>query len=155
MNHCSTLCHCPVRPLSGFVAGFLATLVFHQLTLALLWGAGMAPFGPFQMTPTQPFGVPAVLSLAFWGGVWGIAYALFDRRFPRGGGYWATAFLFGAILPSLVALLVVLPLKGKPLGGGWQPGLLVTVLLVNGAWGIGTGLILKWLSEHCARLRER
>lgn len=142
---------CPARPLFGFVAGFLATLVFHQLTLALLWGAGMAPFAPFQTAPTQPFGVPAVLSLAFWGGVWGIAYALVDRRFPPARCYWATAFLFGAVLPSLVALLVVLPLKGKALGGGWQPALLVTVLLVNGAWGVGTGLILKWLSGRCLR----
>ena len=144
---------CPARPLLGFVAGFLATLVFHQLTLGLLWGLGMAPFAPFQMAPTQPFGVPAVLSLAFWGGVWGIAYALVDRRFfPQGDAYWAMAFAFGAILPSLVALLVVLPLKGKALGGGWQPALLVTVLLVNGAWGVGTGLILKWLSARCGRV---
>lgn len=143
----------PIRSLLGFVAGFLATLVFHQLTLALLWGAGLAPFGPFQTAPTQPFGVPAVLSLAFWGGVWGIAYALVDNRwFPQGGAYWATAFSFGAILPSLVALLVVLPLKGKGLGG-WHPHLLVTVLLVNGAWGLGTGLILKWLEGRCDRWR--
>ncbi|HLF96445.1 MAG TPA: hypothetical protein VI457_04820 [Methylococcaceae bacterium] len=152
----TTSARCPSRPLFGFIAGFLATLVFHQLTLALLWGAGLAPFGPFQTAPTQPFGVPAVLSLAFWGGVWGIAYALVDRRFfPQGNAYWSTAFGFGAILPSLVALLVVLPLKGKALGGGWQPGLLVTVLLVNGAWGVGTGLILDWLGRRCPRAPTR
>lgn len=154
MNDFNSPGYSAIRPLLGFIAGFFATLVFHQLTLALLWGAGVAPFGPFQTAPTQPFGVPAVLSLAFWGGIWGIAYALIDGRFPRGGRYWATAFVFGAVLPSLVALVVVLPLKGKPLGGGWQPPLLVTVLLVNGAWGVGTGLTLKGLSGCCSRSRD-
>jgi hypothetical protein len=53
--------------LFGFVAGFLATVIFHQLALALLWIIGVAPSGPFLMAPTRPFGVPAVFSLAFWG----------------------------------------------------------------------------------------
>ena len=133
--------------LFGFVSGFLATLIFHQLALALLWSTGVAPSGPFPMAPTRPFGVPAVFSLAFWGGVWGILFALVQRSFPRGGAYWVAAFLFGAILPSLVALMVVLPLKGRPVGGGWHPPLLLTAFLINGIWGIGTGLILKFLTS--------
>ncbi len=136
-----------VRVLASFIAGFLATLIFHQLTLGILWFAGMAPFAPFSLARTWPFGVPAVFSLAFWGGVWGIIYGLVDGSFPSGGGYWMMAFLFGAILPSLVALMVVLPLKGLPMGGGWHPAFLLTAVLVNGAWGIGTGLILKTLAE--------
>ena len=143
-----------MRILFGFIAGFLATLTFHQVGLALLWWAGVAPFGPFSMIATQPFGVPAVISLAFWGGVWGILFGLVDVSFPRGSGYWLTAFLFGAIVPTLVALLVVLPLKGRPLGGGWQPALLVTAFLINGIWGIGTGLILKVLSGWVAEARN-
>lgn len=145
----------PIRLLFGFVAGFLATLIFHQLALALLWVVGVAPFGPFSMTPTRPFGVPAVFSLAFWGGVWGIVFALIDGRFPRGGGYWGAAFLFGAIFPSLVALLLVVPFKGGPLGGGWHPPLWLTAFLINGAWGIGTGLILKALSGWFGGLRDK
>jgi hypothetical protein len=128
----------------GFIAGFLATLIFHQLTLAALRGLGVAPFGPFSLAATRPLGVPAVFSLAFWGGVWGVVYALIHGRFPRGGGYWVAAFLFGAIFPSLVALLVVLPLKGRPMGGGWGSPLLVTAFLINGAWGVGTGAFLRW-----------
>ncbi len=146
MAHGSIPTGFPKRLVLGFIAGFFAALIFHQLTLALLWGAGIAPFGPFSLAPTRPFGVPAVFSLAFWVGVWGILFALIDSRFPRGSGYWVIAFLFGAIFPSLVALLVVLPLKGQPVGGGWHPRLLVTAFLINGAWGIGTGLILKTLS---------
>jgi hypothetical protein len=135
----------------GFIAGFFATLIFHQLTLAALWAAGVAPFGPFSMAATPPFGVPAVFSLSAWGGVWGIIFALVDNKFPRHSGYWMTAFLFGAILPSLVALFVVLPLKGKPMGGGWHAPLMLTALLINGAWGIGTGLILKALIYSLSR----
>jgi hypothetical protein len=133
------------RLLFGFIAGFLATLVFHQLTLAFLRGIGVAPFGPFSWASTEPFGMPTVLSLSFWGGVWGIIFALVHDRFPRRVGYWVTAFLFGAILPSLIALMLVLPLKGRPVGGGWHLSLLVTAFLVNGAWGIGTGVFLRAL----------
>ena len=141
------------RVLFGFTAGFLATLTFIQLSLWALWSAGIAPFGPFTMVATKPFGVPAVVSSAFWGGIWGILFALVERRFPAHGGYWVVAFLFGAVLLSLFLLLVVLPLKGSPVGGGWQPPLLLTVFIANGAWGIGTGLFLRgmagWFSRRC------
>lgn len=139
------------RLLTGFIAGFLATLVFHQLTLSLLWAIKLAPFGPFAMTATQPFGVPAVFSLAFFGGLWGILFVLVDRRFPAGFAYWPVSFLFGAIFPSLVALLVVLPLKGKPMGGGWHPPLLITAFLINGAWGLGTALLVRLFSRRPGR----
>jgi hypothetical protein len=142
------------QALFGFLAGFFGTLIFHQLTLALLRGVGLAPFGPFSMTATQPFGVPAVFSLSFWGGIWGSLFALVDGNFPQRGGYWVTAFLLGAIFPSLVALMVVLPLKGRPMGGGWHLPLLVTAFLVNGAWGIGTGIFLKVLRGLFGRPRS-
>lgn len=131
------------RVLCGFIAGFFATLIFHQLTLGAMWGLGLAPFKPFSMVATHPFGIPAVFSLAFWGGVWGIPYAFANRAFRSRTTYWVAAFLFGAIFPSLIALVVVLPLKGHPMGGGWMPGLLFLVFLINGAWGIGTAVILR------------
>ena len=134
------------RLVSSFAAGFLATLIFHQLALWILWQAGVAPFAPFATVATSPFGVPAVFSLSFWGGVWGIVFALVESRFPSQGWYWVAAFLFGAILPSLVALLIVLPLKGRPMGGGWGFPLLVTAFLINGAWGVGTAFFLRLFS---------
>ena len=133
------------RYLFGFIAGFFATLIFHQLALTGLWHLGLAPFAPFSMRPTQPFGIPAMLSLAFWGGVWGIIFVLVHRLFPHGRSYWWAAFLFGAIAPSLVALLVVIPLKGGAIGGGWHWQLLVTAFLINGAWGVGTAVIYRML----------
>jgi hypothetical protein len=57
----------------GFVAGFVSTLIFHQGVLTLLWLAGAFPRGPYNTDPTAPLGIPAVISLAFWGGVRGAA----------------------------------------------------------------------------------
>ena len=136
----------------GFVAGFLATLTVHQFALWLLRMAAIAPFGPYNMAATEPWGVPAVVSLAFWGGVWGVLFAFVQRGFPRGRRYWTTAFFFGAVLPSLVALFIVLPAKGRPMGGGWHWQLLLTAFLINGVWGLGTGALLRWRIEKPERL---
>lgn len=128
----------------AFAAGFVATLVFHQGVLAALHAQGFWPKPAYVMTPTGPLHVPAVASLAFWGGVWGIALWLLVRDMG-GPTYWVAATLFGALAPSAVALFVVFPLKGLPLGGGWAPKVIVPVLILNAAWGLGTALILRLL----------
>ena len=129
----------------GFVSGFLATLIFHQIAVFILHSLGIAPFGAWNMTPAAPLGVPAVLSLSFWGGVWGILFVLIHRNFGHGARYWVIAFLFGGVLASAVALLIIVPLKGGPVGGGWAPMLLLTVLIINGIWGIATGWLVRLL----------
>jgi phosphotransferase system glucose/maltose/N-acetylglucosamine-specific IIC component len=133
------------RPVAGFIAGFLGVLIFHQLMLGLLHLIGLTAGQPFSMRPIPPFGLPAVLSSAFWGGVWGIVFAMVHQRFPRGSAYWVAAFLFGAIFPTLVSWFIVLPMKGMPVGNGWQPAGMLTGFLVNGAWGLGTGFFLSRL----------
>ena len=143
----------PTRILFGFMAGFIAIFAFNQLAVWILWYVGVSPFGGFSIA-RNGFGVPQVLSYAFWGGVWGILFSIVHHRFPAHGGYWVTAFLFGALLPPAVLLFVVLPLKGQAAGGGWRWALLLTVFLVNGAWGIGTGLILKALPRRFSRWRH-
>lgn len=128
----------------GFVAGFLATLVFHQSGFTLLQKAGLAGGVAYDMRPVPPFGVPAVVQLAFWGGVWGIAFALGERAIARcPGGYWLGAILFGAIVPTLVFWFVVLPLKGLPIGFGLRfPGVVVAPI-VDAMWGLGTAVFLS------------
>jgi hypothetical protein len=128
--------------LKSFLAGFLSTLIFHQGLLALLHAAGATDRRPYAVTPTPPFGVPAVISLAFWGGVWGILLWLAIRS-AVGTAYWLLATVLGAVAPSIVALFVVFPLKGQPVAGGWQPAILVGALLLNGAWGFGVALFLR------------
>jgi hypothetical protein len=126
----------------AFVAGFLGVLIFHQLMLALLHALGLTAMTSYPMGATTPFGIPRVLSLAFWGGVWAIPLALILARLHSGTGYWWTALLFGAIGPSVVNWLVVMPIKGMPLGGGWHASGILTALIINGAWGLGTALLM-------------
>jgi hypothetical protein len=44
-----------------------------------------------------------------------------------------------------VALFVVFPLKGMPMAGGWDPKVIVGALILNGAWGLGCALILRYM----------
>lgn len=126
----------------GFAAGAVSVLLFHQGLLALLHAAGLTPRAPFSMQPTAPFGVPQVLSLAFWGGVWGVALASTDRRLPRRYSSVVAGTLFGAVAPTLVAWFVVATLKDQPLAAGGDPRAMLTGVLVNAAWGAGTALLL-------------
>lgn len=129
-----------MRWVKWFVAGALAVPLFHQVALALLNAAGFVARSPYAMTPTKPFGVPAVVSLSFWGGVWGPILGLVLSR-TRGPSFWIVALLFGAIAPTLVAGLVVAPLKDQPAGGDAK--MIVTGLIVNAAWGLGTAALFR------------
>lgn len=132
--------------LKAFAAGFLSTLTFHQGFIGLLYVAGAIKFRPFSMVATEPLGIPAVVSLAFWGGVWGVALWPLIKR-ASGGAYWARCALFGAIGPAGVALFIVMPLKGMPVAAGWDPKIIIGALLVNAIWGLGLGTFMKGLRK--------
>ena len=139
--------------LLGFLAGFAAVLVFHQGTAWLLHmltakaQIGVGVFGrvgaPFNMAPVPPFGVPTVLSAAFWGGVWGIVLAAVLRgtRLPD----LLFGFVFGALALTLVAFTLVASLKGLPTFAGGNQRIWWRALLLNGAWGWGAALLLRFL----------
>jgi hypothetical protein len=127
----------------GFFAGFMATLTFHQLTLEVLHVVQVWPAGAYNMLPVPPFGVPDVISLAFWGGVWGIPLALILPLPYRGGAvYWIGAILFGAVLPTAAVFYVVGPLKGFPLPGVPHYPVIAVAPIVNAMWGLGTAVFL-------------
>jgi hypothetical protein len=122
----------------AFLSGFIATLVFHQGLLQVLHMAGVVPAAAWNMEPVPPLGVPRVLSLAFWGGLWGLPlWWLIARR--SGAAHWILAVALGALLPSLVAWFVVFPIKDIALSGT----LIVGALLLNGAWGLGVALCMR------------
>ena len=130
------------RLLLGFVAGFVATLVFHQIALWILHYVHWIDRAPWSMNPVPPWGVPAVISLAFWGGVWG---AVMIALLAKSRQFLLASTLFGAVLPTLVAGLIIQPLiKHQPLPHSSK--LLMVGLIINGAWGLGTALIYRLLS---------
>ncbi len=122
----------------GFIAGFASTLIFHQGLLGLLYVMKAVPFAPFNMSPTRPFGVPSVVSLAFFGGLWGVLIArlVMNASTTKQLFRW---IVYGAIGPTAVAILVVFPLKGMR----FEPRIIPAGLLLNGFWGLGCSLIMQ------------
>jgi hypothetical protein len=126
----------------GFIAGAIGVLVFHQGALAVLHAVGFTQNAPYSVKLVGPLGIPQVASLAFWGGVWGVILAWALRR-RDGAGLVASATVFGAILPTLVAWFVVASLKGQPIAAGFVPAAMAVGVIVNAAWGLGTGIGLN------------
>ncbi len=125
-----------MRWIRWFVAGALAVPLFHQIVLLLLNAAGWVDRQPFALTPTKPLGIPQVVSLSFWGGVWGVLLGLVLARVTQRSAYWTAALVFGAIAPTLVAVFVVPPLKGQPVAVNAK--MVLIGMLVNAAWGVGS-----------------
>ena len=122
----------------GIIAGALSVIVCHQAIAMLLYSMGITGRMPYSMQVTRPLGVAQLWSLVFWGGVWGAAFAAALRRLD-GAKLVIAGAIFGAILPTLVAWTVVASLKGQPLFAGGVPKAMAVGLLVNAAWGLGTG----------------
>jgi hypothetical protein len=126
----------------GFIAGALSTLIFHQSAWFALNAAGIIPADrpAWPLDAIPPFGVPSVISKAFWGGLWGALLAQFLVRIES-AVYWLAWIVVGAVALTLVAIYVVPVTKGLPIGDFWpRAGIGATV---NGAWGLGTALLLR------------
>ena len=107
-----------MRAFLGFVAAAIAVLTFHQGMVAALYEIGWAPFAPFRTTPVPPFGVPVIVSLCFWGGLYGAVFGLLMPRFTW--PLWLCGLILG-VIAALVGMFIVAPIKGNPIAGGWVP----------------------------------
>jgi hypothetical protein len=123
----------------GFISGAVSVLLFHQGAAALLHALELTARAPYSMQPTRPWGIPQLWSIAFWGGLWGVLLAATLARL-EGARLVLSALVFGAVLPTLVAWFIVAPLKGQPMAGGLVPMAMAAALILNGAWGLGTGI---------------
>src|ERR1700675_302684 len=92
----------------GFIAGFLSHLIFQGGFGAILYAGHLIPALPWSLMPVPPLGVPLSLSLAFWAGLWGVVYALLERRLTTSLGWWLGGLVFG-LAPLAVYWFVVLP----------------------------------------------
>jgi len=140
----------PARILLGFVAAAISVLTFHQGVIALYHLAGL-PIVAWSMRPVPPYGVPLLVDLCFWGGLYG---AVFGIAAPILRPLWVWGIVLGCIAAA-VGWLVVAPLKGAPLGYGWHTAQMIRSLIINGSWGLGVGLILPLLLPDLSARRRR
>ncbi|WP_428487917.1 hypothetical protein [Rhodopila sp.] len=134
------------RAFLGFIAAVISVLVFHQAMWELLHVFGQMP-AAYPTDGVPPLGVPRIIDLCFWGGVWGAAFGLVSSRLPLSSGLWVGGLGLG-LLAALVGLFIVPLIKGLPVAGGWSAMALVKSFLINGFWGIGVGLILPLLMRQ-------
>jgi len=128
------------RAVFGFVAGAVVVLTVFQATLYLFYAIGALDSPPPDHSPTKPFGVPVVFSSAFFGGLWGILFAMLEPRLPRGAGFWVAALAFGIVPLNLVLWFVVAPLKGYSVGFGFAPKDVVINIVLQASWGFGMAI---------------
>ena len=141
-----------LKVVMDFIAGALAVVIFHQGAYVLLKQVGLPLQGAaWNMAPAaNAYGMPSLFNLMFWGGLWGILYALIADYLP--GPSVLKGLVFGMIFPMLLgSWLIVALLKGQPiLSGVLIDGNLMrlrTGFLLNGAaFGIGLGLLYALLT---------
>ena len=157
------------RAVIGFVAAAISVLTFEQA----VWGGlhalalpGLAFPQPYPLDPLIPFGLPRIANECLLGGIAGALFALVSPWLR--GPLWLSGLGLGVIVAGL-GLAVVAGIKhflpgarwipfryyteimtivltyGLPQSGGIaSPLTWLRALLVDGAWGIGLGLILPW-----------
>ena len=137
----------------GFLAGALAVTTFHQGMVFLLSTVGLIQSRVYAMQGVPPFGVPTILNQMFWGGLWGLLFAVVADLLPS----WPLLLLgcaFGVLGPVLASWFVVAPLKGTPIAAGWVPQRMLAGVLINGCWGIGMALLYAGLRRWASRPRQ-
>ncbi|WP_158927198.1 hypothetical protein [Acidisphaera sp. S103] len=140
------------RAILGFIAAAISVLTFHQAmweALHVLNLPGLAMPPPYPTKAVPPLGVPLILDLCFWGGLYGIVFGLLLPRMTA--PLWLCGLILG-IIAALVGLLVVPAIKGLPIGAGWVPLSWLRSFLINGFWGIGVGIILPLMVRRRPRL---
>lgn len=134
----------------GFLAGVIATLIFHQGMVLLLWLVGQLPNFPWNLKGSVgPLGVPVLVNQMFWGGLWGIVFAVVGGMIPVANTVLRGA-VFGLLGPYLLGNGLLVPLF-KQTGQfiwTWPSTRLVIGALIGGAFGIGVALIYRALAKR-------
>jgi len=131
-----------MRLFLGFLAGLLSHLIFQGAFGSILYAAHALPALPWSLMPVPPLGVPKTLSLGFWAGLWGLAYASLEPGLTARLGWWLGGLVFGA-LPLAVNWFIVLPLKDLGIGGGFHLAMVLIGIGFHAAFGIGVAIIFR------------
>ena len=131
----------------GFIAGAIATVTIHELINYVLLQQGLFPRVPWSMEPVAAgplagMGIPQIASDAFWGGLWGIVFALILGDKPMGSMTLKGAVM-GMILPAFFGVFLLVPLitgRFPPFFGGDFSMMLPALLILA-----GFGSVTAWL----------
>ncbi|HRD76725.1 MAG TPA: hypothetical protein PK264_12430 [Hyphomicrobiaceae bacterium] len=139
---------------AGFIAAALSVLLIHQGMQWVLTQTGLVKLEPWSFKPVGPFSVPTLVNSIFWGGLWGLLFALVWDKVP-GSAMWIKGLIYGFVI-LLISNWTLLPLiKGKIFGqanqalfAGFVPARMLAGLLILGAFGAGTGAIYSLLRSR-------
>ena len=129
----------PIR--AAAIAGALGALLLFALQLALQSsGTSGPPVGVAVASKMPSLTGPTALAVGvvlfcLAGAAWGALYGLLMLRITPLSGV-----LFG-LAPTLFALIVMLPLLGKPMFAGGDPKGIVIPLVLNSIWGALVGAL--------------
>jgi len=136
----------------GSVAGALSVLLFHQTSLQILYWLGVAPQAAFRLAHVPPFNMPMVVSLTFWGAVYGAVFGLLKPHLP-GRIYWYGLPL--GLCAMLLSWFIFLPLKGVPIAFGGASGPMLRSAMAYLLWGVGVTVLLPLLYPRLRRPGRR
>jgi hypothetical protein len=146
------------RIVAGFIAGMLSVLLVHQVIIFGLASVGWLPpttrvynMGPLATAlPTVAdafkrlgfLGWPILFNSLFWGGLWGVLFALVHPRLP-GGLVVLKGLLFGLLMVVFSNWLALPLIRGTPVFNDFFKAFdvwrLIPGALIVGGFGMGLG----------------
>lgn len=139
-----------------FAAGAAGVLTTHQAAVWAFHRAGLTPWEAYSLAPTRPFGVPAVASAAFWGGVWWAVLSPLVERAGTRRACWTRAALLGAVPPTALGAVIVAAGRPLPRGGSFgSAGLAAASLAINALWGLTATALLRTPRSRTPREHTR
>ena len=148
------------RIVLGFIAGAISVLIVHQTIIYVLGMYGMTRSVPWSMRPLG-YGpaawIPIIGNSLFWGGLWGVVFALAYNVVP-GGWSWLKGLIFG-LCGLIVSNWIFLPLirqhvfnyPPQPLFSGFNGSNFMVLwpgILILGGFGLGLGIIYGLLARE-------
>jgi len=124
-----------------FAAGVIGAAAVVAFSV-ILYQVGISPHLGVNAAPNITS--PNVYRPLFWGGLWGIPFALITWR--RENYYYLIGWLY-FLAPVLALYFIFAPLGGNGLFGlNKGPAFTMYLLLVNAPFGIVTALVARWLA---------
>lgn len=129
----------------GFIAGAIATATVHEFISQLFqafwtgWERASWNFAPVSQAVFPDFAIPQLLSDMFWGGIWGLIFAIILGSRPT-GALTFKGILLGILGPALLGIFLLVPfLTGRfpPFFGG-DASKIIPVLFILAGYGAFT-----------------